>query len=175
MRMPWFLRLPMIDWARPRFSNNELSVISTSSRSAEKPVSTSSFSNFWASQGSFSCEGEMLTDRVSCGSQPCFFEGLTHHRHGKIADQAAFLGDADELVGQDDASLRMLPAREHLETVEAAADKVDLLLEIWEELAVGNAAAEARFDGVAALQFPLHAAVEPDIATAAQQIGRAHV
>src|SRR3546814_6855734 len=68
----------------------------------------------------------------------------------------------------------MLPAREHLETVEAAADKVDLLLEIWEELAVGNAAAEARFDGVAALQFPLHAAVEPDIATAAQLLRRVH-
>src|SRR3546814_4672532 len=68
----------------------------------------------------------------------------------------------------------MLPAREHLETVEAAADKVDLLLEIWEELAVGNAAAEARFDGVAALQFPLHAAVEPNIATAAQLLRRVH-
>ena len=68
-RTPWFFRLVTIVRARSRSANRELSVTSTTSRSAGKPVSASIRTIRWASQPSASCNGEMLTEILICGSQ----------------------------------------------------------------------------------------------------------
>ena len=62
-RDPWFLRLVTIVRARSMSANSELSVTSTTSRSAGKPVSDSKRTIFCASQLSVNWRGEMLIER----------------------------------------------------------------------------------------------------------------
>jgi hypothetical protein len=173
--MPWFLSEPTIDWASPRFSNSELSVISTSRRSAGKPVLDQQLDDALREPRVLELRGrDVDAERQLLIPGARFLEGLAHDRQRQIADQAAFLGHADELVGRDDAALRMLPAGEHLEAVQRTRREVDLLLEEGDELGLGDAAAKAGFDRVAVLKLAFHRRVEPDRAAAAELLGRVH-
>ena len=85
---------------------------------------------------------------------------------GKAADQADFLRDGDEDVGTDHARKRVVPPREHLETDDLAVGKIDLRLEIGNELAVIEAEANALLDLAVGDERALHPLVEPDRAAA---------
>ena len=136
--MPWFLRLPTIDCASARLSNSELSVISISSRLAGKPVSVSSLMIFCASHAILQLPGrDVDRQRQRRIPVPRREERLAHDRQRQVGDHAGFLGDRDEDVGTDQAALRMLPARQHLEAAKPAGGQVDLLLEIGHDLAAG--------------------------------------
>jgi hypothetical protein len=68
----------------------------------------------------------------------------------------------------------MLPAGKHFEAVQAAADEIDLLLEIGDDLVPRDADAKPGLDAVPLLKLALHAGIEPDEAAAAALLGRVH-
>ena len=160
--MPWFLRLVTIDRASSMSANSELSVISTTSRSAGKPVSVSKRTILCASQLSASWVGEILTEMLIVGSQPrpaASAARMTFSDNRPIS--ADFLGDRDEHVGPDDPAQRMVPAGQHLEADDRAGREVDLRLEIGHELLVLEAEADALLDLAVGDQRALHAGIEP--------------
>ena len=63
------------------------------------------------------------------------FQALLEHQVGEVADEAALLGDRDELVGHDRSVLRMCPASERLDRDHLAGVQVDLGLEVGFDLA----------------------------------------
>ena len=74
---------------------------------------------------------------------------LADEAFGQVADQVDFLGDRDEYFRADEAELRRVPPRQHLEPDQLAGLEVDLLLVVRHELAGGDAAAQAAFELVA--------------------------
>ncbi len=68
----------------------------------------------------------------------------------------------------------MLPAGQHFEAVQAAADQVDLALEIGDDLVARNSGAKSRLSAVPLLELALHACVEPDEAAATVLLGGIH-
>ena len=160
--MPWFFRLATIDRARSMSANSELSVTSTTSRSAGKPVSDSKRTIFCASQLSVNWPGEILIEIFSAGSHStAAASALRDHLVRQSADQIMFLGDRDEAVGRDDPAERMLPARQHFETDDRPGRKIDLRFEIGNELVMLEAEADALLDLAVGDQFALHTSVEP--------------
>ncbi len=174
-RTPWFLRLVTIVRARSMSANSELSVISTTSRSAGKAVSARIRTIRWANQPSASCDGEMLTEILIVGSQSAAArKRLGDDLLGKTADQSDFFGDRDEDVGADDSGQRMLPARQHFEADDLARREVDLRFEIRKELVVLEAEADALLDLAVGDQCAFHSGVKPDRPRHAAAAGTVH-
>ena len=120
-RMPWFLRLVAIVRASSISANRELSVTSTTSRFAGKPVSARIRTIRWASQPSASCDGEMLTEILIFGIPARrLAQCQADHLLGQAADQPDLFSDRNEDVGADLAGKRMDPARENFEPDDVA-------------------------------------------------------
>ena len=74
-----------------------------------------------------------------------------------------FFGQGNELVGRDEAALRMLPAGEGLKAAEKAGAKLDKRLKIWNDLVIFERSAEivasspamARDDTTAPPSYPV--------------------
>ena len=81
---------------------------------------------------------------------------------GQAADQADFFGDRNEHVRADHPRERVDPAGQHLEADDLAGPKIDLGLEIGNELAVLETEADALLDLAMSDQRALHAGIEPD-------------
>ena len=100
--------------------------------------------------------------------------GLAEHPGADGNDLPALFGDRDEAVGRDDAHCRVVPARQNLETLQAACCQVDLLFEIRLKFARRNGAAHRHFQLRPRLQFALHRGVEPCEAVPALLLCRIH-
>jgi hypothetical protein len=157
------------------FSRRQLSVISTSSRLGGKPLSCSSLSSFCANHGSRSWTGGNVDRQRQLGIPLAgVLQGLADERFGERADGVDLLGDRDEDLGADEAELRGIPPREHLEPDELARLEIDLLLVVGNELAGRNAPADAGLELGAEAQFALHLRFEPVVAAAAALLGLVH-
>jgi hypothetical protein len=89
-------------------------------------------------------------------------EDGSEERAGEEAVEAGVFGEGDELVGKDEAALRMLPAGEGFEAAEQAGAKFHERLEIGDDLAVFQGSAQivrvvgshGRDDTTAGREFP---------------------
>ena len=161
--MPWFLRLVTIVRARSMSANNELSVISITSRSAGKAGLRENTHDALREPA----VGKLRRRDVDGDLQrrvPArrLAQRFADHLLRQAPDQSDFLGDRNENVRPDDPGQRVIPAREDLETHDLACREVHLRLEERHELAVLEAEADALLDLTLGNQRALHAGIEPD-------------
>jgi hypothetical protein len=74
---------------------------------------------------------------VFCGGEDCPEESA-----GEETVEAGAFGEGDELVGKDEAALRVLPAGEGFEAAEEAGAELDEGLEIGDDFAIFQGSAQ---------------------------------
>lgn len=83
---------------------------------------------------------------MAAGSQPyTHATGLAHDPFADRDDQAGFFGDADELIRTDHALLRMIPAQQGFQSLQAAAAQAQLRLVEHFQLVLVQRAAKVVF------------------------------
>ena len=87
-------------------------------------------------------EGDVDGDREMGGDVFGSGEDGSEEFAGEEAVEAGAFGEGDELVGRDEASLGMLPAREGFEAAEEASTEFDERLEIGDDLVVFQGSAQ---------------------------------
>ena len=116
-----------------------------------------------ASQPSASCDGEMLTEILISGSHSAASRSaseMTCWERRPIRPISSATGM--KTSGPITPESAMVPTREDLEADDLAVGKIDLRLEIGNELAVIEAEADALLDLAVGDQRALHPLVEPD-------------
>ena len=100
--------------------------------------------------------------------------GLAQHPGADPDDQAALLGQGDELAGRDQAALRVLPAHQGLDAAAAAIRERHQPLVVQAQLASVERALERSLGPQALEHAVAHRLVEQLVARAAQVLGAVH-